>query len=63
MTTGEAKRLLSLHSFGLDEPDNAQMERGFLGSVRIYKGLREEIFTKLWRRCAFWRRSYSKRKL
>ena len=44
MMPAQAKRLLLLHSFGLDELDNPQMLGGFMGSLRPYHGLREENF-------------------
>ncbi len=44
MTPAEAKRLLLLHSFGLDDFDDPAMEVGFIGSLRPYRGLIERNF-------------------
>ena len=47
MTPAQAKQLLLLHSFALDDVGNPQMARGFIGSLRPYKGLREENFHQI----------------
>ena len=40
----EAKELLLLHSFGHPDINHPKMERGFLGSLRPYRGLNDENF-------------------
>ena len=47
MTFAQAKQGLLLHSFALNDADDAQMARGFLGSLRPYIGLREENFREV----------------
>ncbi len=45
MTEAEAKELLLLHSFGHPSQDYEKMNRGFLGSLRPYRGhLSDENF-------------------
>jgi hypothetical protein len=42
MDMTEAKELLLLHSFGHSDINHPKMLTGFLGSLRPYRGLREE---------------------
>jgi hypothetical protein len=42
MTAEQAKELLLMHSFMHDDIEHPKMTLGFLGSLRPYRGLREE---------------------
>ena len=47
MTTAEARELLLLHSFSYHDLDHPKMEGGFLGSLRPYRGLKQENYHEL----------------
>lgn len=47
MNYKEAKELLKFHSFAHENLNNPKMKTGFLGSLRPYKGLREENFHEI----------------
>jgi hypothetical protein len=47
MNFTQAKDILLLHSFSHPNLDPSEMERGFLGSLRPYTGLKKKTLMKL----------------